>query len=658
MPKWHLNLGLLRSGWLRRLFGGNRAGWALPAILSLALAGCGGGRSTTPAPVTPAFGVQPRGVQTSVGRTVTFLVTVTGEPAPSLQWQVSKDGGAIWSPVSGGSGLASASYTTPALTLADDHSLFRVQASNSKGSVLSASALLQVNPALTAPDGLTAVAGDAAALLVFKAVPGAVGYSFSLDPTFTGVTNFAPVGGVMEVGVGPLANGTTYTVTVAAYGPDGAVGPYSAPVAVTPAHGAVASACQPPVEVTTSSASLQAQVVLPANATGTAWFEYGSTTAYGSVTPTQSLGAITSSGIAQSVIAVVQDLAPSAIWHYRLHLQSGSVLQTSQDQSFTTFPAGVQLAGGAGSFCQLLAVDSAFLYYYAVTDTGLGIQRLSLADNSITTLAAPVTLKPAFAVDTLNIYWGEEAPVNGIWSVPRSGARQAVNVVPDVAATSLSSNGNTLFWTDVEPVSGASEDVSVATLKSRPLPLGDTTTLVSLPGSTLALGGLDEANAYLVEDHGPGTYILHSIPLAGGADSLLFQSPYWMTRPLLANGSCYFEASSVTNVVVALYQLNPADGTATVLVPDLAADPTLLYGFWPTDLLTGIAADGSGLYWTSLPAGGFAIQAAALDGSQVRTLTLASSFFFVTPLVDAQYVYWAAFPNGGTGNYAVLRMSR
>jgi outer membrane protein assembly factor BamB len=115
---------------------------------------CGGGGSSSngsstqdpppssnpPAATAPGITTQPSNVTTTAGNTATFNVAASGSDPLSYQWQ--KNGTAI-------SGATAASYTTPAVQLADDGALFSVVVTNSAGSVTSSGAKLSV----TAPSG-------------------------------------------------------------------------------------------------------------------------------------------------------------------------------------------------------------------------------------------------------------------------------------------------------------------------------------------------------------------------------------------------------------------------------------------------------------------------------------------------------------------------
>ncbi|HEX2167588.1 MAG TPA: immunoglobulin domain-containing protein, partial [Longimicrobiales bacterium] len=114
---------------------------AVVALMMVA-ASCGSDGPTEPAATAPAITSQPQDVQVDAGATATFSVTATGTAPLAYQWE--KDGAAI-------TGATSASYTTAAVTAADDGAAYTVVVSNEAGSVESAAATLTVRtgPAIT-----------------------------------------------------------------------------------------------------------------------------------------------------------------------------------------------------------------------------------------------------------------------------------------------------------------------------------------------------------------------------------------------------------------------------------------------------------------------------------------------------------------------------
>jgi beta-galactosidase len=86
-------------------------------IALIGLCGCGGSSSVGGGTSAPIIIAQPTNQAVVVGQTATFSVSAIGIPPPSYQWQ--KGNADIM-------GATAASYTTPATTLGDSGSTFRV----------------------------------------------------------------------------------------------------------------------------------------------------------------------------------------------------------------------------------------------------------------------------------------------------------------------------------------------------------------------------------------------------------------------------------------------------------------------------------------------------------------------------------------------------
>lgn len=104
--------------------------------LALVLYGCSGGKSSGGGTTAPNIQTQPGNQGVTVGQAATFTVVASGTPPLSYQWQ--KGTNTI-------SGAISASYTTPATSLADSGSSYRVVVSNAAGNITSKPATLTVH---------------------------------------------------------------------------------------------------------------------------------------------------------------------------------------------------------------------------------------------------------------------------------------------------------------------------------------------------------------------------------------------------------------------------------------------------------------------------------------------------------------------------------
>ena len=96
--------------------------------------------TVSPAPVAPSITTQPVIQSVIAGSKVTFDAAASGNPTPTVQWQISDDSGASWSDISG---ATSPSYTmTAGIGQAGDG--FRAVFTNMAGTVATAMAILTV----------------------------------------------------------------------------------------------------------------------------------------------------------------------------------------------------------------------------------------------------------------------------------------------------------------------------------------------------------------------------------------------------------------------------------------------------------------------------------------------------------------------------------
>jgi sugar lactone lactonase YvrE len=105
--------------------------------------------------IPPSFTLQAGSQSANAGATVSFTMAVTGNPAPSIQWQVSTNGGTSWSNLTNGgtiSGVTSATLQISSVALSNAGQ-YRAVASNSAGSVDSTAVSLIVLAAAPAPPG-------------------------------------------------------------------------------------------------------------------------------------------------------------------------------------------------------------------------------------------------------------------------------------------------------------------------------------------------------------------------------------------------------------------------------------------------------------------------------------------------------------------------
>lgn len=163
------------------------AGWMAGILFLQFIAACSGGTPVSapatskptppvsPGAVAPSITAQPQNASVTAGQTATFAVTATGSAPLLYQW--SKGAAAI-------SGATAASYTTPAISLADNGAIFSVAVTNSAGSTVSKDVILTVQssaPPLTiTTTGLPSGTVQAAYSATLRAAGGQTPYSWAL----------------------------------------------------------------------------------------------------------------------------------------------------------------------------------------------------------------------------------------------------------------------------------------------------------------------------------------------------------------------------------------------------------------------------------------------------------------------------------------------
>lgn len=114
--------------------------------ISIPLSGTGSGTTTPSTPpsgaVAPTISSQPASAKIVAGQTAIFNVAATGTAPIKYQWK--RNGAMI-------AGANSSTYTTPAVTTADNNATFAAVVSNTAGSATSSAATLTVSAAAVAP---------------------------------------------------------------------------------------------------------------------------------------------------------------------------------------------------------------------------------------------------------------------------------------------------------------------------------------------------------------------------------------------------------------------------------------------------------------------------------------------------------------------------
>jgi hypothetical protein len=108
----------------------------------------------------PSVTTSPRSATVNAGQSVTFTAAATGNPSPSVQWQLSTDGGSTWSNISG---ATSTSYTISSTMASQNGYRYRAVFSNSIGTATTAAATLTIHSApivTSSPTSQTVTAGQ------------------------------------------------------------------------------------------------------------------------------------------------------------------------------------------------------------------------------------------------------------------------------------------------------------------------------------------------------------------------------------------------------------------------------------------------------------------------------------------------------------------
>src|SRR6202046_4394683 len=120
---------------------------AILIVTFAVLSACGGGNSTSKASA-PLITTNPMNVTVTAGAAAQFTAAATGQPAPTVQWQLSTNGGASFANVAG---ATSPMLSVVGTTVAASGSQYRAVFTNASGSATTTAATLTVNAANNAP---------------------------------------------------------------------------------------------------------------------------------------------------------------------------------------------------------------------------------------------------------------------------------------------------------------------------------------------------------------------------------------------------------------------------------------------------------------------------------------------------------------------------
>jgi beta-glucanase (GH16 family) len=211
-----------------------------------------GGSSPVPVAANgaPVVTINPLSQSVGTGGSLTFTAAASGSPTPSVQWQVSGNGGSTWKAVSG---ATTTTFTTGPLTAFEDG--WKVQAvfTNSSGTAATNAATVTVTPAtsvLKPSNGVTvsglqaldAVASSGTSQLQYELTGG------SLSDAVVATAASTPYGWAASWNTTYVPNGTYTLESVASYAAGG-------------------DGTSPGVTVTVNNAPPSTSVLIPANGT-------------------------------------------------------------------------------------------------------------------------------------------------------------------------------------------------------------------------------------------------------------------------------------------------------------------------------------------------------------------------------------------------------
>jgi hypothetical protein len=155
----------------------------------------------------PSISSQPTNQTATAGNTAIFTAAATGNPTPTVQWEVSTDG-TNWSSVTGGTGGTTVTYTTAILVAGDNGKQYRAVFSNGIGSAATTNAAtltVQYAPSVTSQPTSQTI-GDGATATFTAAATG------NPAPTVQWQVNTGSIWADVTDGTG----GTTVSYTTAA----------------------------------------------------------------------------------------------------------------------------------------------------------------------------------------------------------------------------------------------------------------------------------------------------------------------------------------------------------------------------------------------------------------------------------------------------------
>src|SRR5512133_183735 len=261
---------------------------------------------------------------------------------------------------------------------------------------------------LAQPQNVQAAPGDASITLTWSAVTGASTYNLYLA-TQGGLTKanyLSLAGGTRLAGrtspttVSPLLNGTTYYFVVTAVGASSESSESAEVHAAPRSPGFTAPVTSPASSASGTGGTLNGTFTNPTGYTTNAWFEYGPTLSYGSVTPMEAFlvpGSVT-------ISATLSGLMGLTTVHFRLVTENSAGRFYGDDRAFITLATPQVVVTGLDAPVGL-PFDGTYVYWFEVYSGKL--RRLHTGTNVDTLLDTITTYgnTGAIAIDTTHVYY-------------------------------------------------------------------------------------------------------------------------------------------------------------------------------------------------------------------------------------------------------------
>jgi hypothetical protein len=504
----------------------------------------------------PIITTSPATQTVAAGSTVTLTAAASGQPAPSVQWQLSTDGGATFADILN---ATSTSYPSPTLTAADDGNQYQAVFTNSVGSTPTSAATITVTygPTITTdlPTSLTVAAGSSVTLIVaasgnpapsvlwqlstdggasFADINGETSTSYE-TPTLTAADNGNKYRAVFTNSTSSAT--TTVTTLTVAYAPAITTSPTTQTVAAGSTVTLIAAASGEPApsvqwQLSTDGGTSFADIL---NATSTS---YTSPTLTAADDGNQYQAVFTNSIDAATTSAATITVTDPAT------VQTDPASQTVATGDTATFTASAS-GNPAPSVQWQLSTDggASFADISGATATTYTTPTLTAADdgNEYQAVFTNSTNTATTAVATLTV---DYAPVVG--THPSDGGANAGGTVSFSASASgtpnptvqwqLSLDGGTTF----APISGAT----------------------STSYTTPILAAQDDGNVYnAVFTNGSGSATSEAATLTVGYAATIVTQPVDQTRP--GGGTATFTADAVAKPAATVQWLKSTDGGTT-----------------------------------------------------------------------------------------------